>query len=202
LKSASSLSPKPLAVRLKNETKIKKLKKMQMTRITNFIIRLFLTAILVAWAVLPYFDGSSNESVLGEIFRVGIVPSILIIGGFFIMVAFYCRTLQKCLTLIKPENRKAKPTSVWYMFAIPFNFVEDFFIVINVANSIEEEKKSNIRLKNVSDFGMVSGIGWSIAQVLSFIPNIVGQTASLIGMILVVYHWVQIAKINKQLIER
>ncbi len=175
---------------------------MQMTRITNFIIRLFLTAILVAWAVLPYFDGSSNESVLGEIFRVGIVPSILIIGGFFIMVAFYCRTLQKCLTLIKPENRKAKPTSVWYMFAIPFNFVEDFFIVINVANSIEEEKKSNIRLKNVSDFGMVSGIGWSIAQVLSFIPNIVGQTASLIGMILVVYHWVQIAKINKQLIER
>ena len=42
-----------------------------------------------------------------------------------------------------------------------FNFVEDFFIV-NVANSIDEEKKTNIKLKNVSDFGMISGIGWSI----------------------------------------
>jgi hypothetical protein len=172
-----------------------------MTTTINFIIRLFLTAILVAWAVLPYIDGSSNENIVGEIFKIGIVPIILIIGGFFIMVAFYCRTLQQCLTLIKPENRKANPKSVWYMFAMPFNFVEDFFIVINIANSIEEEKKQNEKLKNISDFGMVSGIGWSIAQVLSFIPNMVGQTAGLIGMILVIYHWVQIAKINKLLIE-
>ena len=167
----------------------------------NFIIRLSLTAILVAWAVFPYIDNSSNESVLGEIFKIGIVPSILIIGGFFIMVAFYCRTLQKCLALIKPENRKAKPKSVWYMFAVPFNFIEDFFIVINIANSIEEEKKTNSKLKDIYDFGMVSGIGWSIAQVLSFIPNIVGQIAGLIGMVLVIYHWLQIVKINKLLTE-
>lgn len=158
-----------------------------------------LTALLVAWAVLPYIDNSSNESVLGEVFKVGVLPSILIIGAFFIMVAFYCRTLQKCLTLIKPENRKAVPKSVWYMFAIPFNFVEDFFIVIHIASSIEEEKKSNIKLKDISDFGMVSGIGWSISQVLSFIPNIVGQMAGLLGMILVIYHWTQIARINGQL---
>jgi hypothetical protein len=158
-----------------------------------------LTAFLVAWAVLPYIDNSSNESVLGEIFKVGVLPSILIIGAFFIMVAFYCRTLQKCLTLIKPENRKAMPKSVWYMFAVPFNFVEDFFIVINIASSIEEEKKSNIKLKDISDFGTVSGIGWSISQVLSFIPNIVGQMAGLLGMILVIYHWTQIARINRQL---
>ncbi|WP_164110239.1 MULTISPECIES: hypothetical protein [Sphingobacterium] len=170
-----------------------------MTKTINFAIRLILTTLLVAWAVLPYIDGSTNESVLGEIFKVGIVPSILIIGGFFIMVAFYCRTLQHCLTLIKPENRRAKPKSVWYMFAIPFNFVEDFFIVINLANSIEAEKKENSKIKGISDFGMVSGIGWSIAQILSFIPNIVGQIAGLLGMLLVIYHWRQIAKINKRL---
>ena len=172
-----------------------------MTTTVNFLIRLILTGLLVAWAVMPYFDNSTNDSVLNEIFRIGILPSLLIIGAFFIMVGFYCRTLQKCITLIKPENRKTKPTSVWYMFAIPFNFIEDFFIVINVANSIEEEKKSNVRLKNVSDFGMVSGIGWSITQVLSFIPNLVGQIAGLLGMILVIYHWTQIAEINKLLAE-
>jgi hypothetical protein len=172
-----------------------------MIRIINFIIRLFLTTMLVAWAILPYIDNSSNESILGEIFKVGIVPSVFIIGGFFVMVAFYCRTLQRCLTLIKPDNRKAKPKSVWYMFAIPFNFVEDFFIVINVAHSIEDEKKTNCNLKSISDSGLVSGIGWSIAQVLSFIPNIVGQISGLIGMILVIYHWLQIAKINRLLIK-
>jgi hypothetical protein len=172
-----------------------------MTNTINFIIRLVLTALLVTWAVLPFVDNASNESVLGEIFKVGIWPSILIIGSFFIMVAFYCRTLQKCLTLIKPEHRKARPKSVWYMFAIPFNFIQDFFIVINIANSIEEEKKTNSNLKDISDFGMVSGIGWSIAQVLSFIPNIVGQIAGLIGMILVVCHWLQIAKINRYLLK-
>lgn len=168
-----------------------------MAATVNFLIRLILTALLVAWAAGPYLDHSTNESVLNELLRIGIVPSILVIGAFFVMVAFYCRTLQRCLTLIKPENRKAKPTSVWYMFAIPFNFVEDFFIVIDVANSLEAEKKSNPRLKDVSDFGMVAGIGWSIAQVLSFVPNLVGQIAGLVGMVLVIYHWVHIAKINK-----
>lgn len=165
----------------------------------NILIKIILTIILVIWAAQPFMSSTNEDSVLGEIYRIGVIPSIVIMLSFFVMVAFYCRTLQRCLTLIKPENRKAKPTSVWYMFAIPFNFVEDFFIVINVANSIEEEKKSNIKLKNVSDFGMVSGIGWSIAQVLSFIPSFVGQIAGLLGMILVIYHWTQIAKINKLL---
>jgi hypothetical protein len=83
------------------------------------------------------------------------------------------------------------------MFAIPFNLVEDFFIVVAVANSLEAEKKSNPRLASISDFGMVSGIGWRIAQVLSFVPGLVGQAAGLLGMVLVVYHWAQITKINK-----
>lgn len=168
-----------------------------MTKTVNFLTRLILTALLVAWLVMPYLDKATNESVLNEILKIGVLPSLLIIAAFFVMVGFYCRTLQRCLTLIKPENRKTNPTSVWYMFAIPFNFVEDFFIVIHVANSIEEEKKSNLKLAHITDFGMISGIGWSIAQVLSFIPNAVGQIAGVLGMILVVYHWTQIARINK-----
>jgi hypothetical protein len=154
---------------------------------------------LVAWALLPFINNNEKESTLGEILKIGIAKSVLIIVVFFIMVAFYCQTLQTCLTLIKQENRKCEPKSVWYMFAIPFNFVEDFFIVIDLANSIEAEKKTNSKLKGLTDFGMVSGIGWSIAQVLSFIPNIIGQIAGLMGMILVIYHWVHIWKINKLL---
>lgn len=170
-----------------------------MNNILNLLIRLVLTALLVAWAALPYFSGSGAEGVLGEIFKIGIGPAVVIMAGFFIMVAFYCRTLQRCLTLIRPEHRKATPNSVWYMFAIPFNFVEDFFIVINIARSIEKEQEHNERLKGRSDFGIVSGIGWSIAQILSFVPGMVGQIAGLLGMILVIYHWVFIGRVNKLL---
>ncbi len=165
----------------------------------NYVIRFMLTALLVAWAVIPYFETATNGSFLNEFIGIGLWPSLVIVGAFFMLVGFYCRTLQRCLTLIRPENRKMKPTSVWYMFAIPFNFIEDFFIVIHLANSIEEEKKTNLKLKTISDFGMISGIGWSIAQLLSFVPNEVGQIAGLVGMVLVVYHWTQIAKINKLL---
>ena len=168
----------------------------------NLLIRFILTALLVYWAALPFLDRTNGNGMLNEIYRIGIIPSILIMVAFFVMVAFYCRTLQKCLTLIKPGNRKATPRSVWYMFAIPFNFVEDFFIVINVANSLEKEKASNEKLKNITDFGMVSGIGWCLAQILSFIPNIVGQIAGLLGMVLVIYHWILIHKMNKLLEER
>lgn len=163
----------------------------------NILIKLVLTALLVWWVALPLVEQSPGNNVLSEILATGIVESILIIAAFFIMVAFYCRTLQKCFSLIQPQNRKAQPHSVWYMFALPFNFIEDFFIVINLANSIEAEKKTNQKLDHVKDNGMVTGISWSIAQLMSFIPNIVGQTAGLLGMLLVIVHWIQVAKINR-----
>ncbi len=165
----------------------------------NLAVRIILTALLVWWVLFPVFADSKNESILAEIYRIGMVPAMLIMGAFFGMVAFYCRTLKKCYLQIKPENRKAKPNAVWYMFALPFNFVEDFFIVIDLARSLEEEKKNNDKLSQITDFGMVSGIGWSIAQIMSFIPNLVGQVAGMIGFVLVIYHWILINRIKNLL---
>lgn len=165
----------------------------------NLAIRIVLTALLVWWVLFPVFSGTENKSVLAEIYRIGILPASLIMSAFFGMVACYCRTLKQCYLQINPENRKAKPNSVWYMFLLPFNFVEDFFIVIDLARSLEEEKKTNNKLSKITDFGMVSGIGWSIAQILSFIPNLVGQVAGLVGFVLVIYHWILIYKIKKLL---
>ncbi|GAA4365764.1 hypothetical protein GCM10023185_36350 [Hymenobacter saemangeumensis] len=167
----------------------------------SFLIRLVLTLLLLAWAVQPFTSGSSQGNILEDVSGIGIPGTMLIVGLFFGMVAFYCRTLQKCLALIKPENRKAKPHSVWYMFAIPFNFVEDFFIVIDLANSLEEEKKTNVGLRDITDYGMVSGIGWCIAQLLSFVPGLVGQLAGAVGMLLVFHHWIHISRINRLLLQ-
>jgi hypothetical protein len=165
----------------------------------NIITRISLTALLVLSGWFSFFERLEYQRLFSEATSLRILASLSLIAVFFVLVGFYCKTLQRCLTLIRMENRKAKPRSVWFMFAIPFNFIEDFFIVINIANSIEEEKKSNKSLIGITDFGMVSGIGWSIAQIMSFIPNIVGQIAGALGLVLVVYHWIQISKINRLL---
>ena len=165
----------------------------------NKIIRFVLTALLVWWAALPYFENTDSGNALEALFGFGVMWSVVIFILFFGMVAFYCKTLQKCLELVKPENRKAAPHSVWYMFFIPFNFVEDFFIMINISNSIEQEAKTNPKLSGIKDFGMITGIGWGIAQIISFVPNYIGQVAGALGLVLVIVHWLFIIRINRLL---
>ncbi|TAG58762.1 MAG: hypothetical protein EAZ27_01325 [Cytophagales bacterium] len=171
----------------------------------NFLIKLSLTILLVIWAIMPYFGNTTSITNLNTTPPVGgleIFINVVIIAIFLIIVALYVKTLQTCLTLIKPENRKAKPKTVWYMFLLPFNFIEDFFIVIDISNSIEAEAKTNKKLSNVKDYGMVTGIGWCVTQIMWFIPNYVGQISGVICCILIIVHWVQIHKINKLLLSK
>jgi hypothetical protein len=161
----------------------------------NIFIRISLTVLLMLSAFLPYYDKEAINPQAALLRSIGNVNLGLICSAFLGMVALYCRDIQTCLNLVSPENRKMSPKSAWRMFLLPFNFVEDFFIVISLSNSIEAEARVNPKLASLKDFGMVSGIGWSIAQVLSFIPNDIGQVAGLFGFVLVVVHWIFIRKI-------
>ena len=86
------------------------------------------------------------------------------------------------------------------MYLIPFNFIEDFFIVIDIANSLKNEMQTNKKLVRFGDFGLTLGIGWSVAQLFSFIPNIAGQISGLVGLVLWGIHWIVILRINKELV--
>lgn len=167
----------------------------------NPFIKIIITALLILIAINPYFEDKQVLGGLSELEALGIIPSIFLIVFFFIAIAFYCKSLQTTLELIQPENRTRKPKSVWYMYLIPFNFIEDFFIVIDVSQSLKNEMKSNIRLNNFGDFGLTLGIGWSVAQLFSFIPNIAGQISGFIGIVLWIIHWILIHRINKVLKE-
>lgn len=162
----------------------------------NIFIRISLTVLLMLWAFLPYYDKEAVNPQVELLRSIGKVNLGLICSAFLGMVALYCRDIQICLELVSPENRKMSPKAAWRMFLLPFNFIEDFFIVINLSNSIEAEARVNPKLAALKDFGMVSGIGWSIAQILSFIPNDIGQVAGLLGFVLVLVHWIFIRKIN------
>lgn len=53
----------------------------------------------------------------------------------------------------------------------------------------------------IKSFGMVSGQGWCIAQIVSLIPNQIGSAAGLIALVFWMWHWVFIRRVNGVLIE-
>ncbi|SDF58237.1 hypothetical protein [Cellulophaga baltica] len=165
----------------------------------NVIIKIVITALLLLIAIKPYFEKGQIPGGLSEFENLGLIPSIILIITFFTAIAFYCKSFQTTLNLIKIENRTRKPKSVWYMYLIPFNFIEDFFIIIDISNSLKSEMKSNENLKKFGDFGLTLGIGWSVAQIFSLIPNMAGQISGFVGLILWIIHWSLIGKINKVL---
>ena len=119
---------------------------------------------------------------------------------FLLLVFFYILDLIKTLKLVSPAARKAQPKSVWLMFLLPYNFIEDFFIVANVAKSLEAEAAVNPALASFKSFGMVSGLGWCVAQIISLIPHPLGSLAGLMAMGLWGWHWAFIRRVNKVLI--
>lgn len=165
----------------------------------NVAIKIVLSLVLLICGLAPFFEPSNETGTLDSIVTLGIFGSIGLFLVFFTAIWFYCQSLQRCLSNISASNRKATPKSVWYMFLIPYNFIEDFFIVINISNSIEAEAKNNPKLSSINHFGLTTGLGWCIAQILSLIPNFGGQLAGLIGLILWLIHWRFIIKINQLL---
>lgn len=157
------------------------------------------TTFVAAALSYPFINPAMRSGVLASLEALGWVSVILIAGVLLIAVAFYCRSLQRCLSFVEPTRRAAEPRSVWYMFLIPYNFIEDFFIIRNVARSLENEARLNPRLANIKNFGAISGYGWCSAQLVSLLPNLVGEIAAVVTLFLWLAHWRFIWRINNLL---
>lgn len=162
-------------------------------------IKLLLTLVVGVALVYPFVRTTPGAGVLSTVESIGTVAIVSITISFLIAVAFYCRTLQRCLRLVRPTARAAEPKSVWYMFLIPYNFVEDFFIVHNVTRSLQAEAALNPALTGMRRFGAFSGFGWCVAQIVSLLPNRVGEIAGVVALVLWGIHWAFIHRINKRL---
>jgi hypothetical protein len=158
------------------------------------IAKLFATALVALALAYPFLDPDARAGVLGSVAKVGIPALVLLVAAFLAAVALYCRTLQRCLDRIRPEARAAHPRSVWLMFLIPYNFVEDFFIVHNVARSLRAEAAVNPALAGVRSYGAASGLGWCTAQIVSLMPNQAGELAGAVALVLWIVHWRFVAR--------
>jgi hypothetical protein len=164
-----------------------------------FLLKLVATAGVTLLLSLPFIDADTRAGVLASVARIGLPALLMLIVVFLAAVALYCRSLQSCLELIRPEARAASARSVWVMFVIPYNFVEDFFIVHNIARSLRAEAAVNPVLGHLRSFGAVSGLGWCTAQIISLVPNQIGEVAGVMALVLWVIHWRFIAQVNSLL---
>jgi FtsH-binding integral membrane protein len=159
-------------------------------------LKLIATAGVSLLLSLPLINEDARAGVLASVAKIGLPALLILIVMFLAAVAFYCRSLQRCLELIRPEARAASPRSVWLMFVIPYNFIEDFFIVHNIVKSLRAEASVNPVLSHLRSFGAISGLGWCTAQIISLVPNQIGEIAGVMALGLWAIHWRFIAQIN------
>jgi len=169
-----------------------------MTAVT--LLKIILSIPIGIGLIYPLLQPDAGGGILAELQIFGPVGSFVAIIIFLLLVFFYARDLVNTLQLVAPASRKASPNSVWWMFVLPYNFIEDFFIIANVAKSLEAEAVSNPALGGFRSFGMLSGLGWCSAQVISLIPHAVGSIAGLVAILCWIWHWRFIRRVNHALL--
>lgn len=165
-------------------------------RIALILLKLALTVPVAYALAYPFLHPGTSGGVFKEVEMLGIFGAIVLVLVFLALVFLYCRDLQQSLALVQPAARKAEPRSVWLMFLLPYNFVEDFFIIANVARSLQQEAQTNPALQSFKSFGMWSGMGWCGMQIVSLLPNELGSFAGFLALPLWIIHWRLIRKVN------
>jgi hypothetical protein len=163
------------------------------------VIKIAGTAVVVVLLSCPWWAPQWGTGVLGEIAGQPMPLSLVVVATFLGLVALYCRMLHRTLTLVRPDARTAAPASVWWMFAIPYNFVEDFFIVHNVAASMAAD--ASIPTRELRRWSAL-GYGWCALQILSLFPGAAGFSGSVLALTLWAAHWWMTVRINRRLADR
>ncbi|RQS52775.1 hypothetical protein [Burkholderia sp. Bp8986] len=170
-----------------------------MSTTARTILKAILSIPIAFGLAYPLIYPAEGGGVLGEMEMLGPIGGIVVIAVFLALVYAYASDLRTTLKSVNRGSRAAEPNSVWLMFLLPYNFIEDFFIISNVAKSLEAESRINPALSGLRSFGRISGIGWCLAQVLSLIPNTIGTVAGGVAVLLWIWHWVFMRRANRML---
>ncbi|MGW5687493.1 hypothetical protein [Nonomuraea sp. NPDC003754] len=163
------------------------------------VVKITGTVLVTILLTYPLWAPHWGSGILGEVAAQGMPGGLIAVAVFFGIVALYCRALHRTLAAIRPEARTAAPASVWWMFAIPYNFVEDFFIVRAVATSLAADARPTSRFVR---WWARLGYGWCAFQILSLFPGAAGYAGGAVAILLWAAHWIMTARILRTLSAR
>ncbi|WP_343951861.1 hypothetical protein [Nonomuraea longicatena] len=161
------------------------------------VVRVLGTVCVSILLTYPLWAPQWGSGILGEIAAQGMPSGLLAVAVFFGLVALYCRALQNTLRAVRPEARVAAPASVWWMFAIPYNFTEDFFIMRNVSASLAGDGRASGGF--VRRWAAL-GYGWCGFQILSLFPGTAGFVGGGFALLLWAAHWIMTVRLNHMLV--
>ncbi|GLU88670.1 MULTISPECIES: hypothetical protein [Agromyces] len=163
---------------------------MTRTALPHLTIRVLGTALVVVLLSAPLWVPGWGPGLIGEIALVPFPGNAAVIGGFLALVALYCLTLQR---LVRRAGA-GSGASVWWMFAIPANFVEDFFIIRRVADAVAPRTGTR-----ALGWWRLLGYGWCALQIVSLLPGEAGQAGGALAILLWLAQWVLTLSISRRL---
>jgi type IV pilus assembly protein PilA len=137
-------------------------------------------------------DSTTIIRIVAGLFFVGVFVGILVL---FIL---YLLTLYRALTKCSISSRTMQPGMVFLLFIPLVNLVWQFFVVIGIADSLDNEFRAR-RIPNVEPKpGKSIGIAMCICGVCAIIP-ILGVLAFLVHLVLWIIYWTKIAEFSRRL---
>ena len=120
---------------------------------------------------------------------IGILTIVLIVFAILLVpFIFYLLTLQKALNRCSPECRAMNPGMVWLMFIPLFHIVWQFFVVLNMAKSLDAE----FQKRGIAE-------DRSPGQTIGLIMCIGNLICGPVGLVCWIVYWVKIADCSSKL---
>ncbi len=129
-----------------------------------------------------------------------------------VIAIFYLLTLQKALSRVSPRNRKMEPAMVWLSLVPCVNLVWQFFIAIQVPDSLKAEFKErgrddggdygkSIALTNciLGLVGVFVGNGLGAIKEMQLVANLISGALGIVQLVLFIMFWVKIANYSAML---
>lgn len=160
-------------------------------------IVVLLTLPVVGLMTQPLWAPEWGAGILGELTALGTFGAIASTTVFLGLVALYCRSLIRLLAQVEPDDRARTPRSVWLMFAIPFNFIEDFAIVADIRTSLRRDGR--VPRRHLARW-FVLGIAWCCLQLGSLAPGSFGFAAGALALIAWALHWRHTSRLSRRLL--
>jgi hypothetical protein len=121
-----------------------------------------------------------------------------IICLFLLPGVFYILTLQKALNKCAPQFRTIEPAMCWLSLVPLVNLVWNFFLVLGVANTLNNEFAHRGAPVAFEKPGQNIGIAMCVCAVCSVIPFL-GFLAAIASFVLWIVYWVKIAEFSRLL---
>lgn len=124
---------------------------------------------------------------------------LIIVIGFFVLIALFYKTLIDAMTLVRPTNRLTEVGNIALTFIPLFNLVYGFIVYPKICDSIKNEF-NELGIQEKGDFGKSMAITFQIL-ILTFIIPFLNFLTIIAALIIGIVFWVKINEYKAKLKE-